>query len=115
MLLISVNTIHDSPYSNEVLLYFLSDINSDTMNCYAFNTILYEDKTCIIHACTHKHTHTCMCTHTNTRTRTHTCTHKCACALTYTHKYMCAHTHTHTHKCTCTQPDKKESSASYST
>ena len=38
MLLISVNMIHCcSHYSNEVVFYFPSDINSDNMNCYAFN------------------------------------------------------------------------------
>ena len=77
MLLISVNMIHCPPYSNEVLLYFPSVINSDTMNCYAFNTILYEDMTCIIHAHAHRHT--------------------CACTLPYTHKHMHTHTNVHVH------------------
>ena len=45
MLLISVNMIHSSSYSNEVHLYIPSDINADTMNCFAFNTILYENVT----------------------------------------------------------------------
>jgi len=66
MLLISVNMIHCSSYSNEVLLYFSSDINFDTMNCYVFNTILHEDMTCTIHAHMRTHTHICMCTHIRT-------------------------------------------------
>ena len=107
MLLISANMIHCPPYSNEVLLYFPSVINSDTMNCYAFNTILYEDMTCIIHA--HAHRHTCACALAYTHKHMHT--HKCACALAHTHINM----HTHIHTRTSTQPDKNESSASYST
>jgi hypothetical protein len=49
--------IHSSPYNNELPLYFLSDINSDGINSYAFNTILYADMTCT-HARAHTHTHT---------------------------------------------------------
>lgn len=72
MLLISVNMIHSSPYINEVHSYIPSDINADTMNCFAFNTILYEDITCIIEACVRAHTQT----HAHALAYVHKHTHK---------------------------------------